>query len=1061
MKNKNLQKRFKRLVWLFTAMMMLVSIAVIGFTATTVSAAGVDYPAVLARISIYDNSRNLNITGTADKSPVNTWPTNGGMNENWRFDYAGADGNGSYYRIVNQGSGRLLTPMLYSTDEGTDIVIYGQTDEKAQLWYVTSVQKDKQGNDLYYKITNCADSNMALTYFGEDKIRLSNYADLSAQKWLLNASGLQGFAGYCKTPKGDIKASTIGGMLGRTVEVSTFDELKNACTSKEPLTIVIKNKISGKTGSSNYEISTGYDGGKRYYCRDNYIYLQPNKTVIGSYSANQLYNVYFRTYNEQYGPAYNVILRNIDCTHDTELNTDNIWEFAYGWNFWIDHCYMQGHAKIETSSLKSDDWDKLLNFKGTADFITISSCRFGYHEYGVLLGYPTDDEATYKQYNGTPCVTLANNFYKDTVTRAPALCRYGYFHSLNNYVYNFSMGYTVYTACDIYAENCYYDGASTKGNVICDWGKPPYLGSYAEDGSVFKNCGRTKQGQGSSSMPVYSTPCTWRPNTNYSYKALTAEQAKSTCETYSGSQTAASKMYYAAFAETGVPSASYTEAPAEPMEPEVIEPVSGNLVQELLVTDTTRKAWRIDTDVQQGDLVFGDREVVWEQIPDFFRGSEAIVTACNAKTSTGDALASFKAGADLTVWLAFDTRVEQIPAWAAGFEKSGQQMQASKDLVFDLYAKSVKAGEAVTLGANGQSAYCVNYAVLVTPAGKTVQGDVNADGKLDLLDVITLQKWLFGFGNVTDAADLNADGCVDIFDLALLKRVLLGQQAAKPVEPATEPPTEPVTEAPTEPATEAPTEPQSTYEPDGFQFSGKVYLVGDSTVCEYDDSSSKFLDRYGWGMKFAEQYNGVTVNNLALSGRSSRSFLAEQNYQTLKNSLGKGDYLFIQFGHNDEKTDEAQYPGLGTYPGLDWATLDQNGKDAQGRYSYEYLLTAYYINLAKNKGAVPVLVTPITRRGTDGKPNYQQHTAYQQGMIDLGKNYNVPVIDMTTLTTQLYTNLYNAGGANETAKLHCYTDAAHTTLDNTHLSGAGAAKISQMIAEQTRELGLTIGGNVK
>ena len=57
--------------------------------------------------------------------------------------------------------------------------------------------------------------------------------------------------------------------------------------------------------------------------------------------------------------------------------------------------------------------------------------------------------------------------------------------------------------------------------------------------------------------------------------------------------------------------------------------------------------------------------------------------------------------------------------------------------------------------------------------------------------------------------------------------------------------------------------------------------------------------------------------------------------------------------------------------------------------------------------------------------------------------------------------LYNAGGANETAKLHCYTDAAHTTLDNTHLSGAGAQKLASMIAEQTKQLGLQIGGKVK
>ncbi len=192
-----------------------------------------------------------------------------------------------------------------------------------------------------------------------------------------------------------------------------------------------------------------------------------------------------------------------------------------------------------------------------------------------------------------------------------------------------------------------------------------------------------------------------------------------------------------------------------------------------------------------------------------------------------------------------------------------------------------------------------------------------------------------------------------------------------------------------------------------------------------------------------------------------RSFLTENNYQTLKSSIGKGDYLFIQFGHNDEKTDESTYPGLGTYPNLDWNTLDSTGKDAQERYSYEYILAAYYINLAKNAGAQPVLVTPITRRNLDGTPNYSGHTNYQNGMLTLGKNYNVPVIDMTALTTQLYTNLYNAGGANETAKLHCYTDAAHTTIDNTHLSSAGAQELASMIVDQTKQLGLTIGNNKK
>lgn len=484
--------------------------AVLPQLAIPVEAVSADYPVPLARISIYDNSRNLNITGTTDGSPLNTWTTNGEQNENWRFDLIGSDSNGSYYKIVNQGSGRLITPMMFASDANTEIVLYGSTTEPSQHWYVIPVGQDKLGNSLYYKIVNYSAPDMALTYAGENSITLTQYTGSDSQKWLINAAGLQGFAGYCKDMNGNVKASAIGGMLSKTVEVTTFDELKAACTSTEPLTIVVTKNISGKTGSSNYEISTGYDGGNRYRCSDNYIYLQPNKTIVGSYSANTLHNVYFRTYNEQYGPAYNVIIRNINCTHDTELNSDNIWEFAYGWNFWIDHCTLEGHEQIETSSLGSTDWDKFLNFKGTTDYITISDCRFGHHEYGVLLGYPTDDENAYNTYNGTPCVTLANNYYKDTVTRAPALMRYGYYHSLNNYVYNFSMGYTVHSACKTYAENCYYDGASTKGNVICDWNTVSHPGSYAESGSIFVNCNRTVRGEGTANNPSYSTDCTWR-----------------------------------------------------------------------------------------------------------------------------------------------------------------------------------------------------------------------------------------------------------------------------------------------------------------------------------------------------------------------------------------------------------------------------------------------------------------------------------------------------------------------------------------------------------------------
>ena len=698
---------------LISLMMLSLLIPVISVQPIQAKAVSADYPAVLLRISTSDNSRNINISSYDEKSACVASELKNTQNENWRFDYVGTDSNGSFYRIVNMGTGQPLTPMNYSTDENTDCVIFGYTGEKAQHWYVIPVEQDKYGNDLYYKIVNYTDTNIALTN-SNNKINLSKYSGTSAQKWLLNPAGLQGFGGYAKDMSGNIKASVIGGTLAKTVEVTTFDELKTACTSTEPMTIVITKDISA---TGNYT----KDSNGRYRFEDGIIYMQPNKTVVSSYGAHTVNNVYFRTYNENYGPGHNIIFRNLEIKHDKDLNNDNIMEFAYGTNYWIDHITFIGHDKVNGASTGLDDWDKFLNFKIDTDLITISDCFFGLHEYGVLLGYPADDADTYAKYNGIPLTTLANNYYKDTLTRAPALMRYGYFHSLNNYVYNFSMGYTVHTASKIYAENCYYDGSTTNGNVICDWNEITYAGSYAEDGSVFKNCRRT-------TIEGKAQVCTWRPTQNYTYSSLTAENAKSYCEKYSGCQSSASDYTYAVFTKTGYPSAGYLTKAVGTMEEEQPEPINGNLIQNLIVTDSTKKSWNIDTNLQAGDLVFGDRDVTWSTIPEILKGSEAIVTACDAKNSTGDSLATFTAGEDITIWIALDNRVENVPVWMSDFTKSENTATNSKDVVFELYQKSVKKGAEITLGTNGQSSNCVNYAVFATEAGKSISGDVNADG---------------------------------------------------------------------------------------------------------------------------------------------------------------------------------------------------------------------------------------------------------------------------------------------------------------------------------------------
>ena len=85
-------------------------------------AVSADYPAVLLRISSYDNSRHMNISGYDDKSSVVVSEQKNTQNENWRFDYVGTDNNGSYYKITNMGTGRQITPMGYNVSEGTQCV---------------------------------------------------------------------------------------------------------------------------------------------------------------------------------------------------------------------------------------------------------------------------------------------------------------------------------------------------------------------------------------------------------------------------------------------------------------------------------------------------------------------------------------------------------------------------------------------------------------------------------------------------------------------------------------------------------------------------------------------------------------------------------------------------------------------------------------------------------------------------------------------------------------------------------------------------------------------------
>lgn len=179
----------------------------------------------------------------------------------------------------------------------------------------------------------------------------------------------------------------------------------------------------------------------------------------------------------------------------------------------------------------------------------------------------------------------------------------------------------------------------------------------------------------------------------------------------------------------------------------------------------------------------------------------------------------------------------------------------------------------------------------------------------------------------------------------------------------------------------------------------KIYVVGDSTVCSFNDDY--YLPRYGYGTQLAEYLNvgSEQIVNLALSGRSSKSFIAEDNYTTLKNSIGSGDYLIIGFGHNDEKSAE---PARFTDPN---GTISEEST-SKGT-SLKWNINEYYIKLAKEKGATPILCTPIVRYSSVAdysadKAHITSDGDYPTAIKELGEETETAVIDLTALTKAEY-----------------------------------------------------------
>lgn len=226
-----------------------------------------------------------------------------------------------------------------------------------------------------------------------------------------------------------------------------------------------------------------------------------------------------------------------------------------------------------------------------------------------------------------------------------------------------------------------------------------------------------------------------------------------------------------------------------------------------------------------------------------------------------------------------------------------------------------------------------------------------------------------------------------------------------------------------------------------------LWVIGDSTLSCFEDKY--YYPRYGYGTMLKEFLDDTfDVENIALSGRSSKSFTTEPEYKTLLNGMKDGDFLIIGFGHNDEKTEKDRF-------------TDANG-DYREVGSFANSIYTNYIVPANKAGAKVILCTPIVRRTPNGQWNdVLLHITkdagefkggdYPSAIRKLGEMLSIPVIDMTEITRKLYDSL----GSDETIYLHAWTSNKPMSVDNTHTNIWGARVNAYNVLKQVKALNIS------
>ncbi|WP_345710893.1 GDSL-type esterase/lipase family protein, partial [Kineococcus glutinatus] len=221
-----------------------------------------------------------------------------------------------------------------------------------------------------------------------------------------------------------------------------------------------------------------------------------------------------------------------------------------------------------------------------------------------------------------------------------------------------------------------------------------------------------------------------------------------------------------------------------------------------------------------------------------------------------------------------------------------------------------------------------------------------------------------------------------------------------------------------------------------------AYLASDSTVMTYGESTAP---QAGWGQALPRYLSeDVRVDNRAIGGRSSRSFIAEGRLDEILLAIRPGDHLLVQFAHND-------------------STPQRPARYATPEQFEEFLRT--YVEGARQRGAVPVLVTPMGRRvyePTTGKfePSFPEYVAKMQ---ELAAELDVPLVDLSARSVAWYDEIGPEGTLSAFLYVPPGVYPAHPQglEDQTHFQGYGATQLARMVGEGLAELDVPLAREVR